>query len=621
MQTVATKTHKSPTICLAIDSLDASETLNKQLSQLGYQCSHYTDIVSFAHSLTTETPSLVVVSLEFDRQCALQFCREHPKLLDEVPVVFIAADPTGSFEQALAAVRLGAVDVVVAPLSFDKLEKIASVASERSKLCKLPTKADFFVNNLTSESQSIAAQPALKITVGSQEISLEKFSPLRTESMPTHSTPTGPTPTGHDGGVPQVQTTPAQAILAETTLAETGPSKTTMAMSRRRTFAAPINGSNSAPTEGLANDSCRQVRARRAGDAARVKELEASILGVSLAMQAVRSIIAEVARTKANVMIYGASGTGKELVATALHKLSNRSKGSFQPVNMTEIPHDLAQSLLFGHERGSFTGAEHRQIGVCEAADGGTLFLDEIGEMPLATQPKLLRFLQEGTVKRIGSRNAKKVDVRVITATNRTPDTIVKEGLMREDLFFRLHVVPIHIPPLRKRPEDIEQLAMLFLRRYVKAYDRSVTGFTDEVLNIFRGHDWPGNVRQLENLVERLVVFAKGQLIDVPEIPAEIHAASMFDGVVNNSFHSQLNQPHADTDTYATTGEDNEAAVASMSAMQRTERAAIVEALQRANGHVIDAANLLGLGQATVYRKIKQYHIPHQRRRRRRVPK
>ena len=180
------------------------------------------------------------------------------------------------------------------------------------------------------------------------------------------------------------------------------------------------------------------------------------------------------------------AGTGKELVATAVHRLSRRSEGPFEPVNMTEIPHDLAESLLFGHEKGSFTGADYRQIGVCEAADDGTLFLDEIGEMALETQPKLLRFLQEGTVKRIGSRSVKKVDVRVITATNRSPETIVAEGRMREDLFFRLHVVPIHLPLLKDRREDIEELANVFLRRYVNAYERQVGGFSSDALDILR---------------------------------------------------------------------------------------------------------------------------------------
>ena len=247
--------------------------------------------------------------------------------------------------------------------------------------------------------------------------------------------------------------------------------------------------------------------------------------------------------------------------------------------------------------------------------------------MSLATQPKLLRFLQEGTVKRIGTNVHCKVDVRVITATNRDPDLIVRDGSMREDLFFRLHVVPIHLPPLRERSEDIEQLASLFLHRYATEYDRDVEGFTDEVIALFQSHDWPGNVRQLENLVERLVVFAKGRLVEAAEIPAEFYAATAFNGSPHGLEKNGASQPRHARESHARRGgssaypydraNDSAAALASMTPMQRTERSAIIEALQRVDGHVVDAAQLLGVGQATIYRKIKRYQIPHNRRRRR----
>lgn len=596
MRTVTTETLRSPTICLAIDSPDASELVKAKLSQLGCRCRHLSDIASFKHLLDTETPHIVVVSLEFDGQCALQYCQDHPKLLGEIPVVFVATDPLDSFDKSLAAIRLGALDVLLPDFDTEKIENIASLAHERVRNWQIPAEAGFFVGGLHDGEQAPLVQEPVKLSIGDHESLFESTPDFKaTENKGTHNV------TSH----------PSQKVQGQSD------------SSSNRSFALPRHSTKPEYASGLSSQPCPQLLARKEAQSAHVKDLEAWILGSSPAMQEVRTVIAEVAETKANVMIYGASGTGKELVATALHKLSNRSQGPFEPVNMTEIPHDLAESLLFGHEKGSFTGADNRQIGVCEAANGGTLFLDEIGEMPLATQPKLLRFLQEGTVKRIGSLNAKKVDVRVITATNRNPDTIVKDGLMREDLFFRLHVVPIHMPALHERPEDIEQLATLFLRRYVKAYNRSVEGFTEEALDIFRSHDWPGNVRQLENVVERLVVFAKGRTIDVPDIPAEIHAATMFDGLPVNGFQPRLCRTLDDSETLAFAEQDSEAAntVASMSAIQRTERAAIIEALQRADGHVIDAANLLGLGQATVYRKIKQYCIPHQRRRRRRSPK
>lgn len=583
MRTVATTPSTLPTIFLALDSDDTTFELETQLSNLGCNCVSLSKLNDLRHQLEDNRPELALIALDHTDRCALEFCGDHAQLLQQVPVVFVTNDPTDSFDRSIRAMQLGALDVVATPISDEKLERVAETARERLRSPKSTSEhwigdigdtsfsgshrlpqlaASSFDLPLTKGTDKTAQQAANSVQVrhSSKPVVSAAFSPASSVRQSPHAEPTSP---------------------------------------------------------------CPQAAARRENHAARVQELETWILGSSPAMQSVRSTIAEVAETKANVMIYGASGTGKELVATAVHKLSDRCNGRFEPVNMTEIPHDLAESLLFGHERGSFTGADYRQIGVCEAADGGTLFLDEIGEMALATQPKLLRFLQEGTVKRIGSQTAKKVDVRVITATNRTPEAIVKEGLMREDLFFRLHVVPIHIPPLHERPEDIEQLAMLFLRRYVKAYKRNVEGFTKEALDIFRLHDWPGNVRQLENVVERLVVFAKGRLIEVPDIPAEIHAASMFgDPIAVDRSHSSGGM-FANSLPHATAPQDEKAAsvIASMSAIQRTERAAIIEALQRSDGHVIDAANLLGLGQATVYRKIKQYHIPHVRRRRRRSPK
>lgn len=544
MRTVASETCSSPAICFAIDSSRDYETLAPQFARLGYKCSQFGDLQSFESFLDSETPALIILSFDLFGRDSLEYCRRHSSLLEETPVAFVARQPVQYFQQALEAIRMGAIDVLIPPFDSESLAALASKA------------------------------------MGSEQPS---------------SRPNGT-------NLPRVS---SPSIGQGTNPRYTNGDSLNSAVSKHSVLASPAYRSTATTQD------------------ARLRDLESWILGSSPAIREVRSIIAEVADTNANVMIYGASGTGKELVATALHRLSSRCNGPFEPLNMTEIPHELAESLLFGHEKGSFTSADSRQIGICEVADGGTLFLDEIGELDLAIQPKLLRFLQEGTVKPVGSHKTKHVDVRVITATNRDPNTIVKSGLMREDLFFRLHVVPIHIPPLCERTEDIEQLATVFLRRYVKAYNRSVERFSPEAIDIFCRHDWPGNVRQLENVVERLVVFAKGRFIEAQDIPAEIHAASIFDDTPNSSYHSRHSHAFGPSPDHFASGEDAEVAqaVAAMSPIQRTERTAIIEALQRSNGHVIDAANLLGLGQATVYRKIKQYHIPHQRRRRRRTPK
>jgi DNA-binding NtrC family response regulator len=343
----------------------------------------------------------------------------------------------------------------------------------------------------------------------------------------------------------------------------------------------------------------------------RLTELQQTLVGDSPSMAAIRQLIMEVAPTRASVMIYGESGTGKELVAQAIHRYSKQSNGPFVPVNMAAIPHGLAESLLFGHEKGAFTSAVHNQKGWCEAADGGTLFLDEVSDMEIQVQPKLLRFLQEGTLQRVGSQACHRVSLRVITATNQDPGEVVAQGRMREDLFFRLHVVPIYVPPLRDRPEDIPKLAMMFLRRAAERHDRLVEGFSDDALRVLQQHDWPGNVRQLENTVERLVIFARGRVVEADHIPADDHLASAY---------AERRRVLSGTATDRSEGNDFDPIV-SLTPIERHERGAIVDALRRVDGHVIDAARLLGLGQATVYRKIKQYAIPHMRKRRRNAPR
>ncbi len=323
-------------------------------------------------------------------------------------------------------------------------------------------------------------------------------------------------------------------------------------------------------------------------------------------MAAIRQLILEVAATRASVMIYGESGTGREFVAQVIHRYSRQANGPFVPVSMASIPPGRAECLLFGQEREACTLAVPAQQGWCAAADGGTLYLDEIGDLEPSMQPQFVRFLQEGTLQRVGSRVSRRVSVRVITATHRDPDTILSAGRIREDLFFRLHVVPIYVPPLRDRPEDIPELATLFLRRAAERHERQVVGYSKEALRLLQEHDWPGNVRQLENTVERLVVFARGRMVEADHIPADGQLAAAYAArrrQLAAAATDRGNGPHCDP-------------MVDLTPIERHERVAIVEALRRADGHVTNAARLLGLGQATVYRKIKQYSIPHERKRR-----
>lgn len=253
----------------------------------------------------------------------------------------------------------------------------------------------------------------------------------------------------------------------------------------------------------------------------------AGFVGASSAMRFVYEQIARVATSSAPVFITGESGTGKDVCAEALHAKGPRADRRFVAINCAAIPRDLMESELFGVVRGAFTGAHEDRKGAAELADGGTLFLDEIGEMDLSLQSKLLRFLQSGTISRIGETAMRKVDVRVICATNRNPMQMIAERKFREDLFYRLHVLPIHLPPLRQRPSDVMVLARHFLDRYAHEEHKRFGGFTADAAQQLTAADWPGNVRQLQNLVRRLVVMFDGGDISAPMLSAaDIEARS-----------------------------------------------------------------------------------------------
>ncbi len=328
---------------------------------------------------------------------------------------------------------------------------------------------------------------------------------------------------------------------------------------------------------------------------------ESRLLGASAAMRKVHATIRQVAATDASVMVVGESGTGKELVALEVHDWSGRSQHDFVPVNVAALPEGLVESVFFGHTKGAFTGADKTQAGLCHQAHKGTLFLDEIGEMPLALQPKLLRFLQEQTLNRVGSSQSEVVDVRIVSATNRDPQRMIEEGRLREDLYYRLNVVPILIPALRERREDIEVLANAFLRQAAERAGKQVDGFTRAALDRLVEYDWPGNVRELENLVERLVIFSHGNVISEHQLPADLTQTDSGPAVRS----SLLN---ADGRLDATRNGER-----SLTAMKRAEKLLIINALADTDGNVVQAARILGLGQATVYRKIKSYSIQRRR--------
>ena len=312
------------------------------------------------------------------------------------------------------------------------------------------------------------------------------------------------------------------------------------------------------------------------------------IVGVSPQMHEVFQMVKTVARSNATVLIMGESGTGKELIAKAIHRYSERAKKKFIDINCGAIPKELLENELFGHERGSFTGADRQYAGSCERADGGTIFLDEIGEMSPELQVKLLRVLQERSITRIGGTTKINIDIRVIAATNKELQAEVKKGAFREDLYYRLNVVPIQLPPLRDRREDILPLAQFFLEKFAKENVKKFKGFAPEAMDALVNYDWPGNVRELENHMERVVVLHDDSRVRVNHLPRFITNAEK--------------QPESEVPNWDPTYQK-------IIPLDLVERYAIESAVKKCMGDVVTASKKLGIGQATLYRKIKRYNI------------
>jgi len=344
----------------------------------------------------------------------------------------------------------------------------------------------------------------------------------------------------------------------------------------------------------------------RRDDSVAAAEERLPLIGRSPAMQEIYRVIARLTQTDLTVMIMGESGTGKELVARALHDYGKRRHGTFVAVNMAAIPKELVESELFGHERGAFTGATNRGIGRFEQAEGGTLFLDEIGDMPLEAQTRLLRVLQQGEYTTVGGRTPIRTDVRIIAATNRDLRQLISQGLFREDLYYRLNVVPLRLPPLRERVEDIPDLVRHFLR---KAEDEGLPRKTldNDSLDLLRRHRWPGNVRELENLIRRLAVLQSGDAITAAAVSAELkEPAKTFpadSGEGPQSLAASVEQYL--TQYFLAQGDRLPPPGVYDRIVQEVERPLISICLAATRGNQIRAAQLLGLNRNTLRKKIR----------------
>jgi two-component system nitrogen regulation response regulator NtrX len=322
-------------------------------------------------------------------------------------------------------------------------------------------------------------------------------------------------------------------------------------------------------------------------------EVRHQMIGESRALEQVMAAVSRAAPTNATVLISGESGVGKELVARTIHRNSQRSRERFVQVNCAAIPEELIESELFGHEKGSFTGATEKQVGKFEQADRGTIFLDEVGDMSAKTQAKVLRVLQEGEVERLGSARTIKVDVRVIAATNKNLEEEIEKGHFREDLYFRLAVIPIHVPPLRERPDDIP----LLVRHYVEFFSRENNTrskrITQAALDALQRYRWKGNIRELRNTVERLIIMTGGETIDLPDLPESVRSPT--------AVGLAAPKPGADGDQ-AKAGTLREF-------KENAERAFLVGKLRENGWNISKTAEVIGTPRSNLYKKLEQYQI------------
>ncbi len=307
-----------------------------------------------------------------------------------------------------------------------------------------------------------------------------------------------------------------------------------------------------------------------------------NIVGESPAMKEIFEVVQQVAPTRATVLLTGESGTGKEVIARAIHQLSPRSRQPMVSVHCAALSATLLESELFGHEKGAFTGAHERRVGRFEQAQGGTLFLDEIGEIDATIQVKLLRFLGERTFERVGSNKTLMADVRLVAATNKNLEELVKAGKFREDLFFRLRVVEINLPPLRERTGDIPLMAHRFLREFAAENNKAVNDFTADALQLMMHHTWPGNVRELRTAIEHAVVLCRGEKISARDLPPSVRGART--GETGLSLRNDLT-------------------------VKEAEKQLIVRALKETNGNRTLAAKKIGMSRRTFHRKLHTYHL------------
>lgn len=370
----------------------------------------------------------------------------------------------------------------------------------------------------------------------------------------------------------------------------------------------PVAGARLVGTVTAAAQQASEQTQTSGGVAEQLRENDTfhGFIGKSPVMSAVFKTIQSVADSRATIFVTGESGTGKEVTAEAIHASSKRRSGPFVAINCGAIPENLLESELFGHVKGAFTGAIENRIGAAKAADGGTLFLDEICEMDLKLQVKLLRFLQTGMIQRVGSASAEPVNVRIVCATNRDPEREVAEGRFREDLYYRLNVIPIFLPALRDRGDDVVLIANSLLHMIAREEGRQVEGFTKASEDYLVRHSWPGNVRELQNMIRRAVITGSGNRVELTGVvrsapaPARQYVASQADAV-------RATVPEAAVDSDPAPSQTSGIPDLAGMSLAAVEKMAIEQAIARTKGNIVEAARKLGVSPSTIYRKLEKW--------------
>jgi len=571
-------------------------TFELLLKRAGYES--VTGVSNFDDAIATiekESFDLIISDIVLQGASGIDLLRRIKEMGKSCPVVMITGYP--NIETAAEAVRLGAFDYVPKPVKKDELLKIVALALEKQELQKEKNRFE------AQKEKNRYLQETILRSV--REIIITVDTHLRIADMNDMARDWARSfqPELAIGvSLPTLDSRFSRALLndVEDVLKQRKEIKIHRLEWQKQDGSFGVMSVTAAPLEDNKSNFLGVVITAR--DLTHLEDIEKRgqrsnfhrFVGKSQPMQRIYALIESVGKVDTTVLITGESGTGKELVAEALHEESPRRNRPLVKVDCTAIPEDLLESELFGHKKGSFTGADRDRLGRILQADGGTLFLDEIGDISPRMQLRLLRFLQERTFYPVGQDQPIQVDVRVITATNADLKEKVQRDQFREDLYFRLRVVDIILPPLRERKEDIPLLAQHFLSVFNDKMKRGVTGFSDSVMEMLLNHSWPGNIRELEHVVERAYVLCSGNTITTDHLPVEIMSAEPLQQPVSMPVATSRPAPVQPISTAVDSGDEVEK---------------IIDALRRTAGNKAKAARLLGMDRSTLYRKISSYNI------------